>query len=99
MPLQFTSTSRPGVYALRKQWTAPGLWTLVIAVAQGEVDQAQAIVELDAAGTVSHVEVPTRAGERADMPLPRHLSAHEIDLALRQRARVAGTATAAARAR
>ena len=87
--LQFTPTSQGGAYALRKQWGDAGIWTLVITVAQHEDDVAQALVELGADGVVARVEVPTRPGER-DMPLPRRISAREIDSALRLRARAAG---------
>src|SRR5512141_1181971 len=34
--LEFKSTSRPGVYALHKQWPSDGVWTLVLSVRQGE---------------------------------------------------------------
>src|SRR5919197_1933024 len=30
--LRFDTTSRPGVYALRKQWSDDGVWSLVISV-------------------------------------------------------------------
>src|SRR5258708_39943408 len=84
--LEFPPTSRPGAYALRKQWGDSGVWTLVIKVIQHESDVAQALVELGADGEVTRVQVPTRLGER-NMQLPRELSAREIDAALRQRAR------------
>ena len=87
--LQFTPAAQPGAYALRKQWGDVGLWTLVITVAQHDDDIAQAIVELGSDGAVARIEVPTRPGER-DMPLPRRISAREIDSALRLRARAAG---------
>ena len=62
-----------------------GLWTLVITVTQHDNDIAQALVELGADGSVARVHVPTRVGER-NMPIPRALSARDIDGALRQRA-------------
>lgn len=84
--LAFTTTSRPGAFALRKQWGAAGIWTLVIAVHQHEDDMAQALVEVGADGEVTRVQVPTRVGER-DIRFPSRLSAQEIDAALRLRAR------------
>src|ERR687895_302195 len=47
--LRFETTSRTGVYALRRQWPSEGAWMLVISVTQGERDAAgvaQALVEL-----------------------------------------------------
>lgn len=83
--LQFTPTSRPGAYALRKQWGDAGIWTLVITVSQHADDVAQALVEIGPNGDVTRVQVPTRVGERADMPFPRRVTAAEVDAALRQR--------------
>lgn len=84
--LTFTSTSRTGAYALRKQWGDVGVWTLVIAVKQQENDLAQALVEVGEDGAVGRVHVPTRVGER-NLPFPSVASAQEIDTALRERAR------------
>ena len=89
--LQFSATSRPGAYALRKQWPDPGVWTLVITVLQHENDGAQAVVDLGSDGAVTRVQVPTRIGER-NLPFPRLLTAREIDVALRQRATLAQAA-------
>jgi hypothetical protein len=84
--LEFTSTSRAGVFALKKQWSDAGVWTLVIAVHQSDSDAAQALVEVGADGEVTRIQVPTRVGER-NYRFPRELSAQEIDSALRLRAR------------
>lgn len=83
--LKFTATSRAGAFALRKQWSDTGLWTLVIRVHQSETDVAQALVEIGADGEVSRVQVPTRVGER-NMKFPQQMPAQDIDAALRQRA-------------
>lgn len=85
--LVFTPTSRPGAYALRKQWGETGVWTLVILVKQQENDIAQALVEVGADGAVSRVQVPTHIGER-NLPFPSLVSAQDIDTALRERARL-----------
>src|SRR5215510_8677616 len=60
--LEFKSTSRPGVYALNKQWPSEGVWTLVVGVTQGDGDfnTARAVVELSSEGRVVNVNVPTR---------------------------------------
>lgn len=86
--LAFSPTSRSGAYALKKQWGDTGVWTLVIAVHQEQDDVAQALVEIDAAGEVARVQVPTRVAERG-MRIPRVISAREVDESLRSRARVA----------
>lgn len=86
--LAFTPTSRSGAYALKKQWGDAGVWTLVIAVHQESTDIAQALVEIDAAGDVARVQVPTRVAERG-MRIPRVSSAREVDESLRSRARLA----------
>lgn len=86
--LEFKATSRPGAFALRKQWGDTGIWTLVIAVHQGEDDAAQALVEVGADGEVARVQVPTRVADR-NIRVPRQLSAQDVDTALRARARIA----------
>jgi hypothetical protein len=60
--LEFKNTSRPGVYALHKQWTDDGVWTLVLGVTQGdgEFNTAKAVVEIGANGQVASVTVPTK---------------------------------------
>jgi hypothetical protein len=96
MTLRFETTSRTGVYALRKQWPSEGTWTLVIAVTQGENDAAgvaQALVELSPSGSVASVQVPTR--QHAEGAFPRRLTAQEIETAVRsqaQRVALAGRA-------
>ena len=82
--LRFETTSRPGVYALRKQWNDGGVWSLVIAVNQGEDDQAQALVELGADGAISSVRVPTR--REREWTIPRKITAQEIEESLQSRA-------------
>src|SRR5213075_2937786 len=70
--LQFKSTSRPGVYALEKQWPSDGVWTLVLNVVQGdgEGNTAQAIVELGTNGQVASVNVPTTRRGGWTVPAP-----------------------------
>ena len=85
VPLTFRPTSRPGVYALHKQWADSGAWSLVVAVAQGPEDKAYAVVDLDANGEVAKVRVPTRRQGQHTIPAPVVMG--EIDASLRGRGR------------
>ena len=82
--LQFERTSRPGVYALKRQWSADGVWTLVISVTQEKNDVAQALVEIAPTGEVTSVRVPTT--EQNGWSIPRKLTSAEIEASLRNRA-------------
>jgi hypothetical protein len=85
--LRFETTSRTGVYALRKQWPSEGTWTLVISVTQDDHDRggvAQALVELSPTGGVASVNVPTQ--QHAQGAFPRRLTAQEIESAVRTQA-------------
>ena len=77
--LRFTSTSRPGVYALEKQWGNEGVWTLLITVTQAQNDVAQAIVELGPQG-ITAVRVPTQRQREGNFP--RKVTASEIEQSL-----------------
>lgn len=81
--LEFTPTSRPGVFALKKQW-GTGVWTLVIAVTQAVNDQAQAVVDIAPNGSVASVRVPTK--RQGSMVVPDRVSMAEVDAGLRKRA-------------
>ena len=82
--LAFTRTSRTGVYALARQWSGDGVWTLVISVKQAEKDSVTALVELAPTGQVASVTVPT---ERRDgWNVPKDVSMRDVDAALRGRA-------------
>jgi hypothetical protein len=82
--LQFSETSRPGVYALKQMWSSQGVWTLVIRATQGHDDAATAVVELAADGQVASVKVPT--ARRGEWIVPAAVSMADIDAALRARA-------------
>ena len=77
--LEFASTSRTGVYALRYDPPREGAWILVIRVSQGSAG-ATAIVRI-ADGAVASVTVPTveRGG-------PAQVSARDVEEALRRHA-------------
>jgi hypothetical protein len=82
--LDFTRTSRTGVYALGKQWSGEGVWTLVISAKQGPTDSVTAVVELGPLGQVASVTVPTE--RRNGWNVPKAVSMREVDAALRGRA-------------
>jgi hypothetical protein len=84
--LEFRSTTRPGVYALRKQWSDEGVWTLVLGVTQGEgeFNTARAVVEIGADGQVANVRVPTRMAN--GYRVPDVVKMADVEAGLRARA-------------
>jgi len=82
--LRFDTTSRPGVYALRKQWSDDGVWDLLISVNQHANDPAQALVELAADGSIASVRVPTRRDR--EWTIPRPVTLQEVEQSLQSRA-------------
>lgn len=82
--LEFTETSRDGVYALKRMWPADGVWTLVIKANQGPDDAATAVIELGPEGEVASVRVPMM--QRGAWTVPAPVSLGDIDAALRARA-------------
>lgn len=85
--LEFTTTLREGVRALRKTWPTEGVWTLVITASQGSEDGATAVVELGPDGDVASVKVPTR--QQGGWTVPAGVSLATIDAGLRARAGLA----------
>jgi len=83
--LAFTPTSRPGVYALRKQWPDDGAWALVLTVEQEPGDGASALVRIGGGGEVASVTVPTERRAGWEVAAPRQITAAEIDAALHGR--------------
>ncbi|HEU4698752.1 MAG TPA: hypothetical protein VFS40_06195 [Gemmatimonadales bacterium] len=77
--LRFESTSRPGVYALRRTWPAEGRWLLTITMGGGEA-AATAVVGV-AEGEVRLVRVPAEV--RDGWTIPRAPTAAELDAARR----------------
>jgi hypothetical protein len=70
--LHFDSTSRPSVFALRRQWPAEGTWLLRLSLRT-----TTAVVSLDRAGNVASARVPTEMSQ--GIPLPRAVPSREID--------------------
>ena len=83
--LALKPTSRPGVYALHKQWADDGVWTLVLSVTQGsgEGNTVSAVVELGTNGQVASVEVPTVVKGQWRVPVP--VSMANVESGLRAR--------------
>jgi hypothetical protein len=79
--LLFDATSRPDVYAVRRQWPAEGTWVLRITL----LSSTTALVTLDGTGSVASTRVPTRMS--SGIALPRQVSAAEVDSALALAAR------------
>src|SRR5439155_23159795 len=69
--LEFKSTSRPGVYALQKQWPTDCVWTLVLGLSRGEGEfyTSRAVVDLAANGQLAGVPSPTQR-ERTAYSIP-----------------------------
>lgn len=82
--LSFTRTSRPGAFALAKQWPGEGTWTLLVSITQGPRDSVTAVVELGAGGEVASVRVPT--ARRDGWVVPAAVAMPEVDASLRLRA-------------
>jgi len=82
--LEFSETSRPGVYALKQMWPGQGVWTLVIRATQGPQDAATAVVELAADGQIASVKVPT--ARRGEWTVPAAVSMADVEAALQARA-------------
>jgi hypothetical protein len=82
--LEFTETSRTGVYGLRRMWPAEGIWTLVIRMSRSPGEGATAVVELGSDGEIASVRVPSR--QEQGWTIPTDVSLADIDRALRARA-------------
>ena len=77
--LTLSKASEAGTLGVRNQWGDKGTWT-VLATASEHGGSVQAVVEINADGSVGKVSVPSTSGR------PRLLSAAEIDRGLRERA-------------
>ena len=82
--LEFSETSRDGVYALKRTWATDGVCTLVIRVNPGNEGTATAVVEIGADGEVASVRVPTR--QQGSWTVPAPVAMADVDQALRARA-------------
>lgn len=80
VPLRLDATSRPGVFAVRRQWPSDGTWLLRISF-----HATTAIVTLDRDGGVASVRVPTQL--QGGNQIPRAVAAKEIDSTLAAAAR------------
>jgi hypothetical protein len=78
--LRFDSLARANTFGVRRQWPTQGTWMLRISL-----HETTALVSLDAAGNVASARVPMV--NTRDIPLPRAVTAVEIDSALAQAAK------------
>ena len=70
--LKLDAKSRPGVFAVRKQWPSDGTWLVRINLAN-----TTALVSLDDRGNVSGVRIPATMAE--GRPIPRVVVAPDLD--------------------
>ena len=84
--LEFKNTTRPGVYAVHKQWPTEGTWTLILGVTQGEgeMNTIKAVVELGANGQVASVNVPTKM--QGVWRVPDRVNMADVEKSLKERA-------------
>jgi hypothetical protein len=88
--LKFDTTSRPGSYALRKQWPSDGVWMLVINTG-GQAQGVTALVDIETTGEAGRVRVPTARRDGWDIPQP--VSARDVTAALEARVSPARSAS------
>lgn len=79
MPLELASTSRPGVFSVRRTWPADGAWVLRISL-----HSTTAIVSIDRSGVVS-TRIPTVSTPGG--VVPRAVTQREVDSTLTELAR------------
>jgi len=79
LPLELVPTETTGLYALRGKLPARGVWVLVVR-GGAEGSGVTALVDVGPDGALRTVEVPTRGD---DPPIPRAVTAPEIDGRLR----------------
>lgn len=84
VPLRFSKTSRPGVFALENSWGQKGEWTLVITNQQDDHGRNAAEVMVRVAGNrVTGVEAATKPSQHAELRLePRRFTDAEIEATL-----------------
>jgi hypothetical protein len=75
IPVRLDTTSRPGVFAVRKHWPSDGTWLLQITLYN-----TTALIVLDRNGNVASVRVPTEL--QNGNQIPRAVAAREVDSTL-----------------
>src|SRR2546426_9154940 len=81
--VEFSETTRDGVYALKRMWPSDGVWALVIKANQGPDDAATAVIELGPEGEVAAIRVPVM--QRGQWAVPVPVSLGEVVPALKGR--------------
>ena len=80
LPLEFTATSRPGVFSVRRSWPTDGAWVVRVSL-----QNTTALVTLDRDGNVASVRIPT--DRTSDGLIPRAVSQREVDSTLTELAK------------
>jgi hypothetical protein len=78
--LTMMKSAELGTRGVRNEWGVKGTWTVLVTAKQGEIP-IQAVVEIDADGSVGRISIPKEPSGKA-----RTLSVAEIDRGLRERA-------------
>ena len=80
LPLEFASTTRPGVFAVHRSWPTEGTWVLRVSLGT-----TTALVALDRDGAVASVRIPTERTPGG--VIPRAVSQREVDSTLTELAK------------
>lgn len=80
VPLEVTTTTRPGVFAVRRAWPAEGTWMVRVSLLT-----TTALITLDRDGKVGSVTIPTVATPGG--VVPRAIAQREVDSTLTELAK------------
>jgi len=80
VPLGFATTTRPGVFSVRRSWPTEGAWVVRVSL-----HATTALVTLGRDGGVASVRIPTE--RTPDGVLPRAISQREVDSTLAELAK------------
>jgi hypothetical protein len=80
VPLEFKTTSRPGVFAVRRDWPSDGTWVVRVSLLT-----TTALITFDRDGTVGSVTIPTVVTSGGTVP--RAIAQREVDSTLTELAK------------
>jgi hypothetical protein len=84
MKLDIRRLPEAGTFAVYWKKPAQGTWALLISTSRDNHFMASALVQVDAAGRVASVSVPSDPIEGGRWQVPRRVAAAELDAALRR---------------
>jgi len=84
MPLDIRRLPEAGMFAVYWKKPAQGTWALLITSSQDNHFMASALIQVDDAGRVASVSVPSNSIENGRWLVPRKVASNEIDAALRK---------------